>query len=75
MLAALEGQTDVVRVCVELGVDINAVMSGCEETVRVCIEELGGDVNAADARGFTCAMHAASSGYVDILRLLVRLGA
>lgn len=51
------------------------VPDGWMPSIRYLVEELGADVNARDANGFSPAHHAAARGDNDLLRYLVEKGA
>jgi rhodanese-related sulfurtransferase len=86
MHAAWRGQVEVVRLLLELGVDLaaanndgnNALWMACVANDPALVELLmraGVDIDHANATGATCLMYAASSGKSVIARTLLALGA
>ena len=88
-LAFRKNDTEVVRTLVALGADMGAtegfgggslihiaVIFGCREMVRMLVNEFGVDVNTrADENGRTPLHVAANLDFLEMARLLVRLGA
>jgi len=85
LTAAESGLSDILRVLIELGADVNkadedgrtpcyvAAEEGHSDTLRVLIEA-GADVNKATRRGRTPCYRAAMDGNIDALRVLIELG-
>lgn len=84
--AACDGQVEVLRAQIELGLDVNKrqdngltllMCAAClGETGSVhALLQAGADVNATTPRGWTALMMAATNGHVDSARLLLRAGA
>ena len=84
--AACDGQVEVLRAQIDLGLDVNkrqdngltllmcAACLGESGSVHALISA-GADVNATTPRGWTALMMAATNGHVDSARLLLRAGA
>ncbi len=51
------------------------VPNGWLPALRFLVEEMGADVNARDANGYTALHHAASRGDVEMIRYLIEKGA
>lgn len=87
-LAASDGDTEIVRLLLEKGANVNfrhplgggtpltdAAMPGHTEIVRLLLEK-GADINAKDEyMGYTALMNAAFAGRTETMRLLVEKGA
>ena len=84
--AMREGNTDTVKLLLELGADINAKNNygwtaliyaarwGNTDTVKLLLE-LGADINAKNNYGWTALIYAARWGNTDTVKLLLELGA
>ena len=87
MIAARRGHTDIARLLLEHGANINAAddggstalmeaaLKGHTETVRLLVER-GADLNAVDKKcGRTAMVDAARRGHTDIVNILKAAGA
>ena len=87
VVAALRGYADVVRELLGLGVAVDGVeeywetalclasRNGRADVVRVLVEEAGADVNMANGHGKPPLYLASQIGGVDVVRVLLELGA
>ena len=76
----LSDLSEQVRTIVETGPLLETVARRIAESLHIervvfLVEEMGADVNARDANGYTALHHAASRGDVEMIRYLVEKGA
>ena len=86
MVAAINGQLDVVKCLVELGADLEAkdgagrtalmmVANWGKLDVVKCLAECGADLEAKDMHGRTALMWAATEGQIEVVKYLAECGA
>ena len=86
MFAAWQGKTEVIKILLEHGVDVNCktkydwapidvcCRDGYEEIVSLLLEK-GAPVNLKSTKGYTALGLAAHNGYLSIVKMLVNAGA
>ena len=86
MHAARDGHTEVVKLLIDNGADLNhksnggvtalrtAAREGRTEVVKLLIDN-GADMNIKDVDGWTALMHASIYGHTEVVKLLVENGA
>lgn len=87
MLAANYNKYESIKTLIEVGADVNArdvdgltplmhaVASNALESVKLLLQNKKIDIDAADCNGQTALIIAAYYGYIDILKLLIKVGA
>lgn len=84
--ATVEGHTEIAKLLIASGADVNAVnnegetplflaaSNNCKEIAKLLISN-GADVNSVEGRGYTPLHWASAGGYTEIVKLLISNGA